>query len=222
MKGILFKPDMHQAIREGKKTVTRRVIKPQPLECVAELKEHSGIKGYWVPYLADKWMVNSNQGSHKNDCGYYPRYQVGEVVYIKEAWATEKQYDHLSPRDVPRTATIFYPFDGVGEWPINLSIGKLRSPMFLMEWKARDFIKITNVRVERLQEITVEECIKEGHPSQGYPHMNGTEWQRSHVLAWYKNLWDSINKEFLWGSNPWIWRYEFEKSRPSKGLETQE
>ena len=103
------------------------------------------------------------------------------IVYIKEAWATEKQYDHLKPRDIPATAKIFYPLDGYD----SQSMGKKRSPLFLPEKFARYFIKITGVRAENflLPLIAPEELEREGGE-----------------LAL-----DMLAKI----SGKWVWRYEF-------------
>ncbi len=158
MKGILFKPEMIKAIREGRQTQTRRL-----------------------------------------NTGFGQRYAVGEVVYIKEAWATENKYNHLKPSELPNNATIFY-LDNIKYDPFY--IGIKRSPLFLQERFACDFIRITDVRPERLQDITEEDAVAEGilpenHPLDAPPAMR------------YASLWDSINPKYPWASNPWVWRYEF-------------
>jgi hypothetical protein len=189
MKGILFKPEMIQAIIEGRKTQTRRVIKPQPI--IAQT-----YKGLTLKDLEYD--------------GFKPRYQVGEPVYIKEAWATEKQYDHLKPSEIPHTAKIFYVSDGVGEWPTNLSIGKLRSPLFLPEPFARYFILIKDVRAERLQEISEWDAQAEGIEAFYRTTPCGYSWEAKERTKRFIELWNSINKDYPWESNPWVFRYEFE------------
>jgi hypothetical protein len=190
MRGILFKPDMIQAIVEERKTVTRRKVNIDPL---------GWLKCEDAPYC----FIHKNTDEHKI---IKPRYHVSEVVYIKEAWATEKQYNNLAPHDIPQTAEILYMADGIGEWPINLPIGKLRSPMFLKEINARYFIQITDVRAERLQEITIQDVIAEGIP----PETDSLNWVET-TIDHYRQLWDSINPDYPFSSNPWVWRYEFKK-----------
>lgn len=145
------------------------------------------------------------------------RYKVGETVYVKEAWATEKRYDDLPPRAIPTTAHIHFMADGVGEWPLDLEVGKLRSLMFLRESMARYFLTIKDVRPERLQEITPEDCEAEGI---SWAHTDDDD-----KVEAYASLWDSINAkprrivtpthkpitvlDNTWSSNPWIWRYVF-------------
>ncbi len=196
LNGILMKPDMIQAVREGSKTVTRRLsglktINEHPDEW---LRPPVKVGGYWEFYRPDSSTLRVK-----------PPYSVGEVCYIKEGWAVEKRYNHLPPRDIPRTAKIFYVADGVGEWPIHLVIGKLRSPLFTLSWAARYFIKITDVRPERLQEITPEDARLEGidqNKPWGFPdgYINSFAW-----------LWDSTYQKTKWDINPWVFRYSFRK-----------
>ena len=201
MKGILFKPEMIEAIVERRKTVTRRVIKPQPQwqEPNHELE--------WRGYVGDP------------DCLIpYARYGVGETVYIKEAWAVDKRYDNLPPSKIPRTP-IYFKDHEIAE-DIEPTLGRWRSPLHLPSWYARYFITITDVRAERLQEITEEDCLKEGierHTDRG----NNIFWyevvgsyhgdtQEVSGIKSFAKLWDSINKDYPWESNPFIFRYEFE------------
>ena len=149
MKGIMFKPDMIQAIVEGRKIQTRRVIKPQPIA---------------MPVNITHW------GN---------RYQVGGTVYIKEAWQVcgltpdgySGGYEAGYPLEsIPKTKpdfryALFYALNG--------DEGPFRSPLFMPEWAARYFLKILAVRAERLQEITEEDAIKEGIDGdfQEYPRL---------------------------------------------------
>jgi len=127
------------------------------------------------------------------------------IVYIKEAWAAEKQFDHLKPRDIPHTAKIFYLMDGYDQ----STMGKKRSPLFLPEKFARYHILITGVRAERTKNITHEDCLLEGIIFAG-----GCYWTAEDGIAFdtsqdaYFALYDSINGK---GSheNNWDWRYEF-------------
>jgi len=212
MKGILFKPDMIKAIVEGRKTVTRRLIKEfnVPLHPIAEVHQDGG--GNWIGwYPGEKGLAEFTKLAYPKGEGVKSRYQVGEVVYIKEAWATEKRFNLLKPSEIRDSASIWYASDGVGEWPIGLDIGRLRSPMFLEKRFARYFIQITNVRAERLQEIPIKDAIAEGCP-EGIPIPLHDKLQAPIVIHWYANTWDSINKEHPWASNPWVWRYEFQKA----------
>jgi len=216
MNGILFKPDMIQASIEGRKTQTRRL---------SGLKEINKEPNDWG------LMIGSNMNSlvwlFRNTLSEIldvkPPYQVGETVYIKEAWATEKRYNHIRPSEISDLAKIFYVSDGVGEWPIDLSIGRLRSPLHLPEEFARYFIKITDVRAERLQEITEEDALKEGITIMAGTHQAFAKNPATNKLELighpepytaryhYEPLWDSLNKDYPWESNAWVWVYTFVK-----------
>ena len=193
MKGILFRPEMIKANQCGTKTVTRQT---------------SGLKE--INLKPDAWKLDAviengvacflPQGC--NDPVYVkfikPRYQVNDIVYIREAYMVNKEYDHLKPSEIPeigRKVAIWYYADGNHYADkVNEGAGKVRSPLFMPAWAARDFIQITSVRAERLQEITAEDTVKEG--------VRGMS---------YQPLWDSINKEHQWASNPFVWVYSFKR-----------
>lgn len=81
--------------------------------------------------------------------------------------------------------------------------------MFLRECHARYFIQIVDVRPERLQDITEEDCIAEGI----VPHYHTVQLTHPKLVNdagnQYAELWDSINGDSSWSSNPWVWRYKF-------------
>ncbi len=179
LKGIMFKPDMQLAVREGRKTQTRRKIKPYSNAAVIG-GNGKVTQPDWVFTLAN------------------PHYQIGEVVYIKEAWWTppdnRKETHHQSI--VSYRAIIV---ENAGEDAAQKNIWL--SPLFMPAWAARDFIQITGVRVERLQAITEADCIDEGCPQ--------IEASTGLRLQWYKELWDSINPKYPWASNPFVLVYDF-------------
>ena len=196
MKGILFKPWKIKAIAEDDgEWQTRRVIKPQPCDDTTFI-------------YADGYC--SLQAKN----GYAPyaksRYQVGEVVYIKEAWQVSIHYDRLSPSDllahpiVPVTYKYKPPFLLKGRW---------RSPLFMPEWAARYFIKITDIRAERLQKITEEDAKAEGVSLLGYTTSMGRILGKDTYRYSFEQLWDSINPKYPWAMNPWVFHYSFKKAK---------
>jgi len=203
MKGILFRDWKIKFIAKhpDMEIMARRVIKPQPV----------------INEINDKWVVNTNHGvywwwlNEKSDITLLtrlikPRYQVGETVYIKEAWAADKKYDHLMPSELPSGLSLIYPYGGDPEDDIRFpSYGRIRSPLHLRAEDARYFIKIVAVRAERLQEITSEGCQDEGItiPAQG-----DTSYYIKGLLNEFRRVWNSINKE-KWEDNPWVWVYGF-------------
>jgi hypothetical protein len=212
--------------------MTRRVIKPQPIDCVVELKEHSSILGYWIPYSEDNKLCNNNQGNRKNDCGYYCRYQVGDNLWVKEthyrygiwvkngitkqgitksklvqAWTFHATTDeNLYYENPPKK---LYPTKSRDEiYNQKLSDWYKRPSIFMPRWASRITLEITNIRVERLQEITEENARAEGCPGIATRKTYPRQYRDS-----FEVLWDRLNAKrgYSWGSNPWVWVIEFKK-----------
>ncbi len=219
MQGILFTPENIDLIVHREKMQTRRLgglkeINKEPdrwqpsftFDGIAMIREEDG--GYWFyDESTDETRLVK------------PRYRVGEVVYIKEAWATEKCWNVLRPSELPYRSKIYYVNDGVGEWPLNLPVGKWRSPIFMPEWAARNFLKILDMRAERLLDITPEDCIAEGIRHTKY--WSDREYCLSinkspsgdlatYIRRTYFAEWDEINPEFPSSLNPWCFRYCYE------------
>jgi hypothetical protein len=153
MNGILFKQQMIEAIMRdvNSKTVTRRT------DGLKEINLEPG-KWHWVDTLNNKFafaeitqvtpfMVNINMSSA---IWVKPRYHAGQIVYVKETWATMKLYDDLSPSELTDTTPIWFKDTDVDK-PTGCGddMGRWRSPMFLPEKYARTFLKIVDVRPER-------------------------------------------------------------------------
>ena len=191
MKSILFKSNMVKAIAEGRKTQTRRLD---------GLKEISQETDRWSQgKIIERGCFVFNLENTLRLKFVKPRYQVGDVVYITEAWADLWQ----SKRDI---GDIAYKLD----LPADVAVAKWRSPRFMPKRAARYFIKITDVRCERLQEITEEDAIDEGAivmHSEDIDEESGYSFRLG-----FMDLWDSVNPKYPWASNPWVWRFEFEKA----------
>ena len=194
-KGILFSQPMYAAVVSGTKTMTRRLIKPQP-----KYK-------YFVDFIADYGIIAHHGDTPDERQRLKPRYLPGEVVYLKEPYCptfVDEESDEIKK--------ILYKYDG-----IYYEIEKYRlwcNKMFMPEKYARHFIEITSVKAERLQNISDSDCEAEGIVP---------EWQNGFVIGWrnktdgityekrqqaFAALWDIIHKKDKWDTNPWIWRYE--------------
>jgi hypothetical protein len=204
MKGILFKTDMIKAIREGRKTVTRRVIKFKSMPLIVDSDWHAP----WFDIVLNEWVFSARFGLAARSQRIKPRYHIGETVYIKEAWCEdftgEKIHYKLDGGESPG-AQIFFGKDK--QWH-DYKKPFWRSPLFLPEIFARYFIQILDVRPERPQEITAEESYKEGIEKldKGVGRLN---YKYSMATELYAELWNSINPKHPFSSNPWVWRYEF-------------
>ncbi len=135
---------------------------------------------------------------------------LGDRLVIKETWATENQYNHLKPSEAPQTGKIWYLIDEHYDPQI---IGKVRSSMFMCNWMSRAKPEITDIRVERVQEITNEDAIAEGicvmdnTPDGIYSPPNYPDIHRDIFIG----LWDSLSAKrgYSWTSNPFIWVISF-------------
>ena len=186
-KPILFNTDMVQAILDGRKTVTRRVIKPQP-ENDAEI-------------LTDNLIPETE------------KYGAGKLYCFSDATVTSAPYnpdDILYVRETWQEWTGGYLYKA---WPEGIHqpgyfIGMPWRPSIHMPKEAaRIFLKVTNVRVERLQDIDYEQAKKEG--CNDY----------SSTALGFCYLWDSTIKKpdrdrYGWEANPWVWVIEFEMVFP--------
>jgi len=208
MKGILFKPDMIKAVTRGinPKTVTRRAIKFKPFSNIIDSDWHAP----WLDRDTNEWVFAARFGLAARGQRVKPRYRVGETVYIKEAWWTppDNKIETHNQNIVSYRAIIVA---NAGEEAAQKN--RWLSPLFMPAWAARYFLKIIDVRAERLQEIENEPngFVKEGYiPLMlGKSAIDGKPFEASLDFAWYENLWDIINGEGDYALNKWVWRYEF-------------
>jgi hypothetical protein len=185
MKGILFKPDMYRAVVEGRKSMTRRII-----------KNKSGC-----------FLIGTDEdGIHRTSVK--PKYQIGEVVYVKEP------YFYGGPFGYTR-----YWYKWSETWKVieqmTIASFKWKSPLFMPESAARLFIKITDIKVERVSGISEEDAVREGVECfsdiagwRDYQHGQG--WYKAAKYS-FKSLWASINGSESWERGDWVWCYSFEK-----------
>lgn len=193
---ILFKPDMVRAILDGRKTQTRRVMKPQPKPTPDDFP---GQAGHWWPSNKHQSMLHVENelrewtGLAGDACPYGGA--PGDVLWVRETFRNSR-VDGL-PGDV------VYQADHPGLKSPPGSYGRPWMPSIHMpRWASRLTLEITDVRVEQLQDISEEEAIAEGI---GTPRD-----QRYAVQDGFRPLWESINGPESWAANPWVWVVEFQ------------
>jgi hypothetical protein len=206
-RGILFSAPMVRALLAGTKTQTRRVVKPQPPEA-AQL-------GWLLPLpngpaSVAYWSVKDGRGvvasEQKTECPYG---KPGDRLWVREAWRTVPGADDIAPRDLMNVES-FTHYEADATKPAGM--GKLRPGMFMPRWASRITLEVTGVRVERLNSISEADARAEGIERSGEcnwrdyldPHNDFTGVRRS-----YRSLWDSINGDGAWSSNPWVWAVSF-------------
>lgn len=178
IKPILFNTDMVRAILDGRKTVTRRLIKPEP-QRYFEVNEEP-------LYIYD---TDFQQGR------IIPPYQPGDILYVRETW--------VKVNSVP--VQYGYRVDN------NYLVPRWHPSIHMPKEAARIWLKVKDVRVERLQDITEGQVQKEG-----IDVCNGVYRGYSDGIEMFEELWNcTIKKSDLdrygWGANPWVWVIEFER-----------
>ncbi|MCK1825998.1 hypothetical protein MX655_10645 [Pseudomonas aeruginosa] len=202
---ILFTGPMVGAILEGRKTVTRRVVKPQP------------------DFLGS--MVDPNTPFKTLDAGLHARItcpygEPGDRLWVREAWAADAQVDAIAPSDLSQGEPIWYPADlSVRQTGCSMiSKGRVRPSIHMPRWASRILLEITAVRVERLQDISEEQALAEGVRGEPCDH---AQQACADIGCWgdtakgaFGFLWESLNGEGSWAANPWVWVVEFKRVTP--------
>lgn len=211
IKPILFNTDMVKAILEGRKTITRRVIKPQP-------KTDSTVTLFSTFDYADI----SYDGALK-----LSPYQPGDILYVRETWRCWRAHRYEATADIKYKAG----GDGIR---LYFSNGSTDNPnrddydSFIGKWwtggygwkpsihmpkeAARIFLRVTNVSVARIQDITTKDIQKEGLTSMavfaGDKEIARQEW----ALLWDGTITGKDYNKYCFSSNPWVWVIEFERT----------
>lgn len=189
---ILFTGPMVRAILEGRKTVTRRVVSPQP------------------DFLGS--MVDPNTPFKTLDAGLHARItcpygEPGDRLWVREAWAADAQVDAIAPSDLSQGEPIWYPADlSVRQTGCSMiSKGRVRPSIHMPRWACRILLEITAVRVERLQDISDPGALAEG-VSHSEMHSGDS------LVDVFARLWESTGGD--WAANPWVWVVEFKRVTP--------
>lgn len=213
IKPILFNTEMVQAIMDGRKSCTRRVVKPQWEECPHCKYVHN-------EYIYDEMAENV----YCARCGYplVPEkrapYQPGDILYVRETWerfecwnceGDEKGNCPKEPKKSVLDKTCgCYMYRATDEISGD---AKWHPSIHMPKEAARIWLKVTDVRVERLQEITADDIRNEGLSSAAV-HCGDMEI----ALKEWENLWNSTIKKsdlgrYDWNASPWVWVIEFER-----------
>ena len=193
MKGIMFTEAMFHATVEGRKTMTRRIINPQPI-C---LDGRCNGKDIGNP-VGEKGLIP-------------PRYKLGETVYLKEPYYITNYLGGIMDSEWKKSIKYKY---GTKYENYTWEWSKKRT---IPAKYARYFIEITGVRCERLQNISDEDCVREGLiqrtttniESMCFPFTFDNKNYYAIRQEAYAALIDSINGKGTWDSNPWVWVYDY-------------
>lgn len=204
---ISFTNPMVLAINADRKTVTRRMVNPQPPASAPR-----DIKCHWLD--DDRYGFFAEDGDD-----FVCRYRPGQICWIKTSYTT--RYDEQFNCTCWCVPGIRF-FDTRGRALSKTGRAKRdggHPAMFMPEWLSQEMrlplLEIVDVRFERLQAITEEDAIREGCDG-SYLNNDGMRCDQQGVRAGlqYQHLWESINGPGSWNLNPWVWRIEFRKVDP--------
>lgn len=192
IKPILFNTEMVRAILDGRKTCTRRVIKHN-VDAILNSPYHMQ-----HPEVEDAWLI-------KKLCR--PPYEPGDVLYVRETWCglPVNEAGHM------RGHTIYY-YKTDGELRPKGWRGTWHPSIHMPKEAARIWLKVTDVRVERLQDMTDDDAEAEGC------------FDYTSTALGFPDVWDSTIKKsdidrYGWDANPWVWVIEFEQCEKPEEVE---
>ena len=191
---ILYSGEMVRAILKGAKTQTRRVVNPQPAGSFSSFGK--------LP-TCDCHPFGFHDGSRHYPCR---QGKPGDRLWVRETWGLLD----TQPSDGPAAATLGYRADGEEAAP-NGRHQLWRPSIFMPRWACRIVLEITDVRVQRIQDIGDEDILAEG--IEEYGRALGWPCSSSPRLLW-GHLWDRINGKrdggrYAWDRNPWTWAITF-------------
>lgn len=215
---ILFRGEMVRAILDGRKTQTRRVVKPGPgqkwltPETISEVRRFANNDGAWWTMAVGepRRIVHCGQDMDGGHIGSVrcPYGTAGDRLWVKETWAADPCFDHLPPRKIPEGRPIYF---GAGtEKPLVRGYHRVRPSIFMRQWMSGITLDVLSVRVERLHEITEKDAKAEGAApdldSSSMPYVSG-----------FSALWHSIHGAESWDANPWLWVISFKRAEVTCG-----
>jgi len=208
---ILFSAPMVRAVLDGRKTQTRRLVKPQP--------DHhwQSLPGYRLDMPASD-LVN---GSTWRICPYGV---VGDRLWVRETWGllsyTDETEWHRGSLKGLRDQRTFWDVAYRAEYGLgqmyrepDRDTGRWRPSIYMPCWASRLTLEITGVRVERLNDIGEADAIAEGIEREGGGWRNYLDTSTPHLTpqASFATLWESINGGNSWAANPWVWVVQFRR-----------
>lgn len=242
IKPILFNTEMVRAILDGRKTCTRRVIKPQPQSrlCYTYAGSHKGCIGKWTypnrgahEFWGEEYKLPENIKDEELSKQWNPPYQTDDILYVRETWQCWRAHRYEATADIRFRAggdDVRLQFangntDSIDRLDYDTFVhkwfshnGEWKPSLFMPKVAARIWLKVTDVRVERLQEITSEQIFREGVEVE-YPHvLNGEEKRYAFSTLWNNTIKKSDINRYGWDANPWVWVIEFERCEKPEGV----
>ncbi|MDN7223912.1 hypothetical protein QZL56_11450 [Providencia stuartii] len=197
-RGIIFNSEMVRAILDGRKTQTRRIMKPQP-----KTNENGGLS--WPSNICQSMiniedMMQDNEGIWAGIAGIAcPHGGVGDRLWVRETFKAG-----LCTKSTIAYKATHKPSDLEEGWLEEI---KWTPSIHMPRWASRITLEITDVRVERLQAASDDDFKAEGYPLERALTGGSTD-----AFCWFRHLWDSVSKpDCNFESNPWVWVIEFKR-----------
>lgn len=243
---ILFSAPMVRALLAGTKSQTRRIV----------TRTNSLVNGSacnaasWasLDFQSDRVFVDGGPSPAGNPGPYlhvprqddetvhriYPRWQPDDSLWVKEAWRVGKGYDEVAGSQF---TTQFVNYEAGGKPHYDIVTGRYRHARFMPRWASRITLRVTDVRIERLQAISESDAIAEGvlpiepereehdwslcgrcggtllynDASSGGMRFDCDCFECDTYVKRYRWLWDSINGRGAWNLSPWVWVIQFRR-----------
>lgn len=194
IKPILFNTEMVEAILEGQKTQTRRTVKQPPI--VGDIMRDE--KGWYY------------EDGTRNGHSLIPQFSTGDILWVRETWGKITECDVFPPYE-PHEERFIYRAD---RGDLDHFQAKWHPSIHMPKEAARIFLRVKDVRVERLQDMDEDAAIAEGVADSPA----GTD----SPLLRFTELWDKTIRredlrEFGYHANPWVWVIEFERCEKPEG-----
>jgi hypothetical protein len=219
-KPILFSTPMVQAILEERKTQTRRTLG-------ININHDKFISaGIWTTRRIWNSEIEENPNPLRTYASFfdkkeeemkvYSKYQNGDILWVRENFCTAENWDHWNPASLPETVGINYKADLNDDYiPKFVHRGRWRPSIHMPKQICRIFLEVTNVRVERLQDISEVDARAEGIIEYAYGYFKNytslfsggrpkTNIDFKIPCDSFKTLWESINGKDSWKANPWV------------------
>lgn len=203
-KPIIFSGPMVLAIISGRKSMTRRTLCPfnEELEPPYVAPYEAGARAVWADGDGAVYGFTGARGA-----------AVGDRLWVREAFRGHENYDSVTPREMSHWP-VFYHADGEpNPDPEMGETGRVRSPIHMPRWASRLTLTVTDVRVQRLMEMTDADAVAEGvtvpAACEALDLCGGHDAGLCAVAAigprdLFESLWSSIHGPGAWNANPWV------------------
>ena len=219
-RGMIFNSEMVRAILDGRKTQTRRIMAPQPADDIE--------RGIFPNPEAIGWKSSLRHKHGSTTAHFCPYGKPGDRIWVRETFQGPLfDYDLMDsyckdPTPFEKPEFCVYKADGVPAPEFYDADDELhccwRPSIHMPRWASRILLEITNVGVQRLQDISSGDAVREGICqlpasgryciSQGDQYFGGASHSAKEVYSW---LWSSIYGEESWKANSWVWVIEFKR-----------